>query len=201
MSGEDGVDCGCKLGRVADERELEGAPIRTVSEWREDGSSLRTLADRFNQRVLRSAMNAVGSPPLDGEVPNLYRLLTSDAVSPGMRTQARNRLTEDGVDVEAVETDFVSYQTINRHIKSCLGYDEADRANPMDADQAEDRVYSLQHRTKEVTERTIEQLHRSAGIDFGEFEVYVNLSARCTECGTQLGVDELLTGETCRCPE
>lgn len=191
--------CDCKLGRVAEEWDLGTIKRQLLTDWRDNGESLRALAATFNRQLLRRAMTEAGNPPLDGEVGNYYRLLTDDDVSRGMRTQAKNRLAQDGVDVESVETDFVSYQTVNRHLKNCVGVLEEDRTGPLERDEAKDRVYSLQHRTREVTEQTLTQLRRTKGGSFEDFEVYVNISARCSECGAHLGVDELLEGSTCQC--
>lgn len=198
---EAGPACDCKLGRVADEWDLESTERQLVTDWRENGESLRSLAATFNRQLLRRAMTEAGNPPLEGEVTNYYRLLTDDDVSPGMRTQAINRLAQDGLDVESVEADFVSYQTVNRHLKNCIGVLEEDRTTPLERDEAKDRVYSLQHRTREVTDQTLTQLRRANGGSFEDFEVYVNISARCSKCGAHLGVDELLEGETCRCSD
>lgn len=199
VDSDGGPGCGCKLGRVAEDWDLDSVDDDLAAAWLSDGASLRSLAATFNRRLLRRAMTDAGHPPIDGEVANLHRLLTSDEVSPGMTTQATNRLAENGVDVKAVESDFISYQTVNRHLKNCLGVSEDDRRTPLDIDQAKDRIFSLQHRTMEVTEQTISQVRRTAGTDFEDFDVYVDISARCTECGAQLDVEEALEGETCRC--
>jgi len=194
-------ECDCKLGRVAEDWNLEAVEQELVTDWRENSESLRSLAATFNRELLRRAMTEAGNPPLEGEVSNYYRLLTNDDVSRGMRTQATNRLAENGVDVKSVKGDFVSYQTVNRHLKNCVGVFEEDRTRPLGEDEAKDRVYSLQHRTREVTHQTLTQLRRSQGDPFEDFEVYVNISAQCSECGAQLGLEELLEGETCRCPD
>lgn len=194
-----GQACDCKVGRVADDWNLGPAERDIIATWREDGTSLRSLAAKFNRRLLRQAMKEAGNPPLDGEVMNLYRLLTDDDVSQGMVIQASNRLAEKGVAVESVKGDFVSYQTVNRHLKNCVGIYDNDRDRPIEVDEAKDRIYSLRNRTKEVTKQALTQLRRSEGNSFENFEMYVNISARCTECGEQLDIAELLEGETCRC--
>jgi hypothetical protein len=87
--------------------------------WTADGDereSLRDLADAFNRRLLESALTAAGASTVSGEASNLYRLLTGDDVSSGMRTEARARLERDGVDVDQLERDFVTYQAIRAHL-------------------------------------------------------------------------------------
>lgn len=202
MGSSDGeAACDCKLGRVADKWDLHPATRALVTAWQDDGESLRSLAGTFNRRLLGRAMAEGGTTPLDGEVGNYYRLLTGDDVSRGMVTQAEHRLAEYGVDVDSIRDDFVSYQTVNRHLKDCVGLREADRTDPLDVAAAKDRVYSLRHRTREVTEQTLAQLDGTEDQPFDDFEVYVEISARCNECGAHLGLEGLLDGETCRCSD
>lgn len=79
--------------------------------WTAEGDereSLRSLADRFNRRLLAAAMDDAGMAALEWEVANLYRLLTSDDVSSGNRTEARRRLEQNGIDIEQLERDLVT---------------------------------------------------------------------------------------------
>jgi hypothetical protein len=59
-----------------------------VSNWTADEHrrSLRELVEQFNLSVLWSALEDAGSRPLEGEVQNLYGLLTDEEVSSGVRT-------------------------------------------------------------------------------------------------------------------
>lgn len=197
-AGSDDGRCGCKLDRVAERRGMRPALASLVTAWRE-GTSLRGFAESFNHQVLKAALEAESYVPLDGEVENLYRLLTDGDVSGGMRTQARNRLVDLGLDVEALRAEFVSYQTVNRHLKNCLNLDEVDRETPLSIDDGEDRLFALRNRTAAVTRQTVEQLVRAGSLDIGEFEVYTDLIVSCTDCGTQADVFELLTRRGCRC--
>lgn len=200
--GHHGVDsdCGCKIWRVATERGVQEMVARLEDDWRESSASLRALERDFNRAVLGAALESVGYAPLDGEVDNLYRLLTDDAVTGGMRTQARGRLEDRGVDVDGLLDDFVSYQTVYRHLKGCRDFAEPDRTAPLSVADAEGRLFALRNRTDDVTRQTIGQLERSGEIDLGEFEVYVDIGVSCTDCGTQLDLVELFSRRRCRCP-
>ena len=70
--------------------------------------SLRTLADVFNQRILQQAMENSGIQLLEGEVENVYELLTGDDVTNGIRTKTETRLRQQGIDVEELRGDFVT---------------------------------------------------------------------------------------------
>lgn len=193
-------DCGCKLGRVAEDRNLRQTVSTIETAWRDRDASLRELEREFNLAVLGAALETGGYVPLDGEVDNLYRLLTDDDVTGGMRAQARNRLQDRGIDVDAVLADFVSYQTVNRHLKACRGLVETQQQSALSLDQGEDRLFALRNRTAEVTSQTVEQLDRAGAIQVGEFEVYVDIGVTCLDCGSQSDLVELFSNRGCGCP-
>jgi hypothetical protein len=85
----DNSDARSKVARLIEEYELGGIGEEFERRWtrEEDRSSLRDLADEFNRRLLRAALERTGDAPLDGEVDNLYRLLTGDDVTSGVRQQ------------------------------------------------------------------------------------------------------------------
>ena len=101
----------CKVDRVAAAYDLSEESERLAEYWTRDDErySLRDLAVHFNQLLLCTAMERAGLNPLDGEVDNMYRLLTDEEVSQGMRTQARNHLQKEDIDIEQLQSDFVSY--------------------------------------------------------------------------------------------
>ena len=53
----------------------------------------------------------------DGEIENMYRLLTDDDVSSAESTRIKRRLERDGVDVETLLSDFVTYEAIGTYLK------------------------------------------------------------------------------------
>jgi hypothetical protein len=112
-----------------------------------------------------------------------------------MRTQTRNRLQKHGIDIEQLESDFVSHQTVNRHLKRCLG---AER-DPTDRDDdpietGTQRIAALQHRTVAVTENTFSQLQAAGELATGDIDVFVDITVSCPECGCTLPfVDSSIT--------
>lgn len=192
-------ECTCKLGRVADHWGTEATLSEIEANWREGTGSLRELADDFNRAVLRSALERNGHVPLEGETENLHRLLTDVDVSGGMRAQAQNRLAGIGIDVDALVTDFVSYQTVNRHLQGCRDI-PANDSGGLSVDEAKDRLYALRNRTTTVSEETLYQLANAGAIEIGAFEVVVDIGVTCTDCGSQLNVVSLLSRKECQCP-
>jgi hypothetical protein len=170
--------------------------------WTADGSrreSLRSLANRFNKGLLEAAMADAEISTVDGEVDNLYRLLTNDDVSSGNRTETRRRLERNGVDIDQLETDFVSYQAIRSYLKEYRGaeYDSDDGSKRIP--NVVDAVQRLTSRTQTVAETNLTQLVETNRVSIGEFRLFVDISVLCEECDTQYGYVELLRKGSCEC--
>ncbi|MDQ2052439.1 hypothetical protein RBH26_18395 [Natronolimnohabitans sp. A-GB9] len=199
---ETDTSCGCKLGRVGDEYELRALDEELIAYWTGDGDeqlSTRQLATYVNQRVLEAALEDAGILPKDGEIENTYRLLTDDDVSSGTRVQTRNELRRDGVEVDQVESDFVSHQTVYNHLTDCL---ETSLEKPSDDERVErsvDKLGALQNRTAAVTADTVEQLDRNDIIDIGEFNVAVSVTVTCEDCLQEYPIRTLLDQRSCDC--
>jgi len=108
-----------KVARLIDEYDLQGLGAELEELWtaEEDRKSLRELASYFNRQLLEQSLEEANVQYLDGEIENTYRLLTDDEVSSTESTRVRRRLERDGVDVDALENDFVTYQAIRSYLK------------------------------------------------------------------------------------
>ncbi|EMA41215.1 rod-determining factor RdfA [Halococcus hamelinensis] len=191
----------CKIDRIAVEYDLGDIAEELGELWtrEEERYSLRRLATHFNRRLLRAAMERNGMDVLEGEAENTYRLLTDDDVSVGTRTQARNRLRKQGVDIEAVESAFVSYQTVNRHLKGCLDAERPAEPDEDGVEKATQRIAALRNRTVVVTENTLSQLRSADEITLGDADVFVDITVTCADCGTHTTARELIADGGCDC--
>jgi hypothetical protein len=192
----------CKIDRTAAAYDLSEEAERLGEYWTraDERKSLRELAVHFNHQVLRAAMEQAGLNPLDGEVENTYRLLTDDEVSQGMRTQARNRLQKHDVDVDQLQSDFVSYGTVRRHLKRCLGAKrESSNTDANSAETSAQRIAALQNRTVAVTENTLSQLASAGELAAGDIDVFVDITVSCPECGMHATVREFIDNDGCHC--
>lgn len=191
-----------KVGRIIAERGLAGMGERLERRWLGEGgrqSSLRELADYFNRRVLRSAMEEAGMQVLDGEDEHLYELLTDEEVTGGTRAQAERRLEREGIDVDRLTDDFVSHQAIHTYLTK---YRDAER----DAGESTDRrqkgrntIRRLRNRLRAVTETTLSTLAGDDGLSAGDVDVYVDVRVSCADCGAQYTVDDFLDRGGCDC--
>ena len=191
-----------KVNRVLDDYDLQEIGDQIERRWLgTDGTrySLRELESWFNRQLLRVAMEDAGMNPLDGEVENLYRLLSDDEVSSGMQTQAHNRLERNGVDVERLENDFVSYQSIRTYLRN---YRDVSSPTDEETDRVEretENVQRLKSRFSAVTESKLEGLQKADEIRLGSFRVLADLRVFCETCGSQYAIEEFLERGRCDC--
>lgn len=197
------MTCDCKVGAVAERYDL--AEISTDLEvlWTEEGESrysLRELAEYFNQQVLEAAMLDAGMNPLEGEAANAYRLLAGEESGAGHRVQAEHRLEFEGVPVETVTDDFVTHQTVYRHLKNCL---EAEYERESDPDtrveRDVERIESFQSRIGIIVEEIVDRLRGAGLFDIGSVTTYVDVQILCEDCGEVYSPGDLLERDGCAC--
>jgi hypothetical protein len=191
-----------KVARLIDKYELTGLGADLEARWTGDGverTSLRDLAEYFNRNLLAAALREAGRRPLDDEVASLYENLTGDDVSQGVKTDTRTTLAADGIDVDSLEREFVTYQAIRSYLKDWRG---AEYRRPSDEEKlTSDRetIQRLLTRTLMVTEDRLEQLRETDRIAAGEFEVFVDARVLCQRCGSRYAVGDFIDNGGCDC--
>ena len=190
-----------KVARLIDKYDLQGLGAELEQLWtaKEDRKSLRELATDFNQQILQRALEESNVQYLDGEVENTYRLLTDDQVSSAESTRVQRRLERDGVDVDELESDFVTYQAIRSYLKDHRGAEYT----PSETDPLEREVTNVQKlrgRMVSVTEGKLEQLQANDELTLGNFQTLVDIRVVCEDCNTLYDVVELLENGGCDCP-
>lgn len=190
-----------KVARLLEAYELDGLGAELERAWTADGEdrrSLRELSVEFNTALLERAFDDAGVQSLDGEVENVYRLLTDDSVSAADRTRVRRRLERDGVDVDDLLDDFVSYQAIRTYLRNHRGAEPSTEETDRVA-SADRTIQQLRSRLTAVAAERVEQLDGNGEIDVGDADVLVDVRVVCGECGRQYPVGELLERGGCDC--
>jgi len=191
-----------KVERVIRKHDLGGLGEELERRWIGDGreqQSLRDLADYFNRRVLESAMDEANMVTLQGELENTYELLAGDDVTEGARTQARNRLDREGIDVDELTSDFVSHYAIHTYLRE---YREVEYPDDDDDDQRDKSVETIQRLTSRltaVTRRNVENLRSTDRLDVGPVNVIADVQVVCEDCGRQSDPIELIEEGACEC--
>lgn len=198
----DGAGKQSKVKRVLEEYELTEVGNELERAWTatdpNERESLRDLATRLNQRILKETLQGASETVLKGETENIYQLLTDDGVSSGDQKRAERKLKRQGVNVEALRSDFVSYQAIRTYLKD---YRDAELKST-DTDKrgsAVESVQRLQSRLVTVSEDRLLSLQSAEEISLGEFRVILNLRVVCEDCGTQENIIPLIKQGGCNC--
>jgi len=191
-----------KVARLIAEYDLGDIGDELEARWTGDGverMSLRALANYFNERLLEQALVDAGMSMLDNDTGSMYRRLTDEDISTGVRTDTRNRLTQNGVDVEALESDFVSYQAIRSYLTEHRDaeYDSLDDEEKVEKDL--ESIQRLLTRTLSVAEERIDNLSETGRIEGDEFEVLLDMQILCRSCSEQYSVSEFLEQRGCDC--
>lgn len=190
-----------KVVRLIEKHGLERIGDRLERRWTADGDermSLRDLADEFNRELLQARMAGAGMQPLTGEVDNTYRLLTGEDVSAADKTRARRHLDREGIDVDNLQGEFVTYQAVRTFLTNHRGasYD----ANTNNSPTAEkERIQRLRGRLNTVTVSKIEKLERNDGIELGPFRTLIEVNVLCEDCNAQYDVETLIDRGGCDC--
>lgn len=198
----DRAETNSKVGRLIREHELEGLGDQLEELWtgeREEQFSLRKLASFFNRELLRRRMEEAGLNPVESDVDATYEILTDDDVSEGVRLSRTRRLERDGVDVDALTSEFVSHQAIHTYLTKYRG---VSHTSGEDVDQVEKSMETLQRlesRTVAVSENTVERLAKAGELEIGSFDVLADIRVLCRDCGADYEIIELLERGGCDC--
>jgi hypothetical protein len=200
-SEQQSIDTQSKVKRVLSDYGLRDLGVELEARWtavNSDRASLRQLAIDLNQELLHTVMHDADLQPLDGEVKNTYRLLTADDVSPGERTDARRHLEREGIDVDQLETDFVSRQAIHTYLTKVRGVtNQSNDADPVE--NAETYLRHLKQRTATITDSRLTQLRDAGHLSMGSPRVLVDIQIFCEDCGQQYSLENLFNARSCAC--
>jgi len=185
---------GCKIEIVSDRYDLderetryESVDDRLLTRWTgadgHESSGYRQLTEWFNERLLRTLYDDHGRDTTGNRVESDFEALTGD--DDLLREEVRDDLRADGIDVDALQQDMVSWSTMRTHLKSCLDGEKVIRESDSDWERRSVEI-AKNVATSKVNEalsslETDEVL--PAGTD-AEVEIQVLLS--CPECPTRV---------------
>lgn len=192
-----------KIVRLIDEYELSTVGAELEQRWTAAGDekmSLRSLAAYFNRRLLEETLAEAGMQPISGDIDPIYEVLTSDDASSAERTRTKRRLEREGIDVEGLQQDFVTYQAVRSYLKEHCGAEQATDDREQTSIEAEN-IQKLRGRTAAVTESKLEQLRNNGHLTLGEVRLFVDVNVFCEDCGERYEVGSLLEQGGCDCSD
>lgn len=190
--------CGCKIGRLTAELDLENVDEWLVADWH-DGTSVRDLTTAFNEEVVTRYVAESETSMVQWDRTRVYEALGVGETEDTESVEVRRALDRAGVDIEHLESDLVSHQTVYRHLTDCLDTDaDTDIGDDERRDNALDTVHALQRRTELVTESQIESLQSAGVAAIGDPDVIVDVQILCRECGRSMDLERAVT-DGCDC--
>lgn len=120
-------------------------------------------------------------------------------MSGGEQTRTQRHLERAGLDVDALQEDFVTYQAVRTYlITERQAEYHHDAPTPQDEAQ---NIQQLRGRTVTVTESKLAQLRKRDDLTIGEFRTLVDITVICEDCDQQYEVTNLLETGSCACEE
>lgn len=189
---------GCKVCRVLGERGLEHYDERLLMEWRGDGTQrkgYRQLARWLNVTLLRREMDKAGLPTLGEEAESKYERLRGDDAN---AAEIANVLEREGVDVEGLRADFVSYGVVRTHITDCL--DETYEPGESSEWETDAIDIARDHARGKISE-AVRSLVNKGDIEGGDdVEIHLDVELECRSCQTRVLLRRALRrGQVCQC--
>lgn len=188
-----------KVARVIQKYNLDSMGASLEAAWTGEAgerTSLRDLADEFNEAVLEAALREESISSVNVDVSSTYAALRDD--SDLSATRARRRLEREGIDVDKLTGDFVTHQAIHTYLTQ-----EREASLPAADDDMVDRkaetIEKLQGRTSAVAESAISSLANADKLDKDNYDVLVDVRAVCPDCGSDTAVGELIRRGGCGC--
>lgn len=197
-----GESQGCKVCRVLADYDVEHYDDRLLEMWRDDPArrkGYRELARWLNTTLLRREMDDAGLSTVGGEAESKYERLTSDAA---YAEEVATLLEREGIDVDDLRADFVSYGVVRRHLTECLGA-EYERDGDGDDGWERDALETTRDHAAEKLRQTATALANKGELACGgDLSVHVSFEVECEACHARVPIDRAMRrGAVCRCGE
>ncbi|WP_135822092.1 rod-determining factor RdfA [Halostella litorea] len=185
---------GCKVDTTVERYGLESADPAyesiddgLLARWRgtDDRAPMgyRSLAEWFNKRLLKRVYDDHGRDALGARVDSDYEALRSD--DDLVSEETVESLRADGIDAEAVRDAMVSYGSMRRHLKECLG---GEKPTPTaETEWERESIERARGVAREKAERALSSLDTKgeiAGAAAAETEVQIQVG--CSSCPTRV---------------
>lgn len=190
----------CKVDRIRDSHGIS-PPSRVdrdldtylVARWTGKGETeavgVRTLTDWFNRQVLKRTYRKHGRSDSTVRITSDYKALQGDGTPEHERAELLSELAEDGIDGEAMATQFISKSTLSRHLKECL---DATKDGPESETEWEiDRVRIATNTYRSHLESALQSLeHKDQISGIGDATLQIQSYLSCPECPTRVTVEQ-----------
>lgn len=192
----------CKLCRVLSEWDVERYEDRLLRDWQGKNGprkGYRTLAREINVMLLRREMDRAGVTTLANEASSKYDRLTGEDET--IARETRRLLRNEGVPIESLTSDFVSYGTVRTHLTSCLDaeYDPPDSSGRWTTESIDIATENAQQKIEEAVNALVNRDELHVG---GDVSVGLDVTLTCSVCDARVDVDRAIRrGYVCSCTD
>lgn len=187
---------GCKVCRVLQERGLDHYDDRLVSKWTgEERMGYRQLARWLNVMLLRREMDRAGLSTLGEEAESKYDRLQSDDTT---AEEVADMLKREGIPIDELRNDFVSYGVIRTHLTECLGEEYEQQES---SDWETETIEISRDHAHEKIETAVSSLLNKGKLSGGsDITLHVTVEIECEDCQARVPLRRALRrGSICDC--
>lgn len=186
----------CKISRVGDAYDISG--LDTELKRRREGTdeTLHELVEFLNTRLTAAAM-IDGGVDTDADPATVYAALMGDSELPAKRQDSLRETLAGRLDLERLQTDFVSHETVRKHLKNHLGIDTS-RGGFETAEELREALETHQRQYRDAVEGALQRAAREGLLSGTEFRVY-QTRVECVDCSQTLRLSELIENGGCEC--
>lgn len=159
-------------------------------------TSLRDLADEFNEAVLEAAVREAGASSIGIEIAGMYDVLRNGDGPEA--TRVRRRLEREGIDVGELTADFVTHQAVHTYLTKNRSATLPAKERNLPERKIE-TIEKLEGRLSAVTEEALSSLANAEEIDRDDYDVLVDVRAVCPHCGADAPVGDVIRQGGCGC--
>ena len=133
-----------------------------------------------------------------GDAETIYEVLTDDDTDRARQAELRSKLARYNVDIDDVQQDFISHQTVRNHLNDCRKIDTG-RESTFDLEAGKKTIEWAQARSEGVIEQTIERLRNAGEVADTQTEVTQSVRVACSACGQSYRIEAFLEQGGCDC--
>ncbi|ELZ02209.1 rod-determining factor RdfA [Natrialba aegyptia] len=189
---------GCKIDSLIERHGLtvpdaghESVDEYLVARWTgSDGRSAdgyKALTEWFNKRLLKRLYEVHGRDTVSVHIDREYEVITGDADI--QRDELAADLATDGLDIDNITDEMVSWSTMRHHLKGCL---EAEKeTTPAKTDWEANTVQMARERTVEKARSVLSSLASKERLrDAEQAEVDVQVKLSCPDCSVRVPFED-----------
>jgi len=189
----------CKVCSVLSKYDVEHYDDRLVDQWtapKPERKGYRQLARWLNTNLLRREMDRGGLLTLADEVESKYERLQGDTAT---ADELREHLLREGVPINELMSNFVSYGVVRTHLQECLDIEREAEASDWEAEA----IRITRNHAKGKIVEAARSLRNKGEIQATEdMTVHVTAEIECESCHTRVPVERAMRrGYVCTCED